>query len=121
MKVIIADDSQTMQRILRNMLESIGQTDCLTADGGDIVMELLDRHDDVGLVLLDWNMPVMNGLDCLQAIRGREATKTTPVVMISSEAMRDRVLQVLQAGANGYLIKPFDEPKFQSIISPLLK
>ena len=121
MKVIIADDSQTMQIILRNMLTSIGPCDCLTADGGDVVMELLEVHSDVGLVLLDWNMPVMNGLECLRAIRAREATARLPVVMVSSEVMRDRVVEALHAGASNYLIKPFDAEKFKTVVSAVLK
>ena len=122
MKVIIADDSLTIRRVLGSMLKNLGiEFDLLTADGGDVVMELLDQHDDVRLILLDWNMPVMNGLDCLRAIRAREQTKTTPVVMITSETMHDRVLQALQAGASNYLVKPFNEEKFHAIIGPLLK
>ncbi len=122
MKVIIADDSLTIRRVLGSMLKNLGiEFDLLTADGGDVVMELLDQHDDVRLILLDWNMPVMNGLDCLRAIRAREQTKTTPVVMITSETMHDRVRQALQAGASNYLVKPFNEEKFHAIIGPLLK
>ncbi len=121
MKVIIADDSLTIRRVLQNMLQSMGsEFDFLTADGGDVVMELLEQHDDIRLILLDWNMPVMNGLDCLRAIRAREGTKNTPVVMITSEMMADRVLAARAAGATNYLVKPFDEAKFHATIAPLL-
>jgi two-component system chemotaxis response regulator CheY len=122
MKVIIADDSLTMRRVLSNMLEEMGQGfDCLTADGGDVVLELLDEHPDVGLILLDWNMNVMNGLDCLRAIRARAETQAIPVVMISAETMRDRIVETVKAGANSYIIKPFTPEKLQAIITPLLR
>ncbi len=122
MKVIVADDSQTMRRVLCNMLEGIGEDfECLLADGGDIVLEFLAEHPDVGLVLLDWNMNVMNGLDCLRAIRAGEATKGIPVVMITAETLRNRVVEAIQAGANNYLMKPFSPEKFQAVVEPLLK
>ncbi len=122
MKVIVADDSQTMRRVLCNMLEGIGEDfECLLADGGDIVLEFLAEHPDVGLVLLDWNMNVMNGLDCLRAIRANEATKSVPVVMITAESMRNRVMEAIQAGANNYIMKPFPPEKFQAVVMPLLK
>lgn len=121
-KVIIADDSVTIQRVMRNMLLNMGREfDCLMADGGDIVMELLEQHDDVRLVFLDWNMPVMNGLDCLRAIRARETTKRIPVIMITAEMMLDRVRLALEAGATNYLVKPFDESKLHATVSPLLQ
>jgi two-component system chemotaxis response regulator CheY len=122
MKVIIADDSLTMRRVLCSMLEGMGREfDCLMADGGDVVLQLLDEHNDVGLILLDWNMHVMNGLDCLRAVRAREATKNIPVVMITVESMLPRIMEALKAGASNYLIKPFPPEKFQSVITPLLK
>ncbi len=122
MKVIVADDSQTMRRVLCNMLEGMGEDlECLLADGGDIVLEFLAEHPDVGLILLDWNMNVMNGLDCLRAIRAGEATKGIPVVMITAETLRNRVVEAIQAGANNYLMKPFSPEKFQAVVEPLLK
>ncbi len=120
MKVIIADDSATMRRIQENMLASLGHTDVLPADGGDIVMELLSQHQDVGLVLMDWNMPVMNGLECLKAIRANPATKAIPVVMVTSEALKEKIILAIQAGANGYLMKPFEAEKFESVIGGLV-
>lgn len=122
MKVIVADDSHTMRRVICNMLTGMGRDfDCLLADGGDVVLEFLAEHPDVGLILLDWNMNVMNGLECLRAVRANEATKGIPVVIITAEAMRNRVVEAVQAGASNYLIKPFPPEKFQAVIEPLLQ
>ena len=121
MKVIIADDSSTIRRILENMLTSIGYTDLLQADGGDVVIELLSQHDDVGLILMDWNMPVMNGLDCLRAIRANPQTGAIPVIMVTSEALRERIVEAIQCGANGYLMKPFDVEKLKKAVAGIVK
>ncbi len=118
MKVIIADDSATMRRIVTNMLSSLNVPDLevLEADGGDVVMDLLAAHDNVNLILLDWNMPVMNGIDCLKAIRNKDKTKAIPVVMVTTEVMRERIVEALQCGATNYLRKPFDKDKFAEVV-----
>ncbi len=121
MKVIIADDSRAMRRLLSGMLQSMNRDFAfLMADGGDVVLTHLDEHPDVGLILLDWNMHVMNGLDCLRSIRSRENTKEIPVVMISVEMERERILEATRSGANQYLPKPFDAAQFQAVVSPFL-
>ena len=120
MKVIIADDSSTIRRIVQNMLADIGCTDVLFADGGDVVMEHLKEHDDVGLVLMDWNMPVMNGLDCLKAIRANPATSGLPVVMVTSEAVKEKIISAIQSGATSYLMKPFDAERLKAVVGGIL-
>ncbi|MCD8140322.1 MAG: response regulator [Planctomycetaceae bacterium] len=89
MQTIIADDSITMRRILQTMLDEVGGTEALTADGGDVVLELLNQHPDVGLILMDWNMPCIDGLQCLRHIRSNPRTEDIAVVMVSSEALRN--------------------------------
>lgn len=121
MKIIIADDSQTIRRIVQNMLADMNHTDVLIADGGDVVMELLTKHDDVGLILMDWNMPVMNGLDCLKAIRANPATKDIAVVMVTSEVLKSRIVEAIQCGASRYLVKPFDAEKLRSVVDGIVK
>ena len=117
-KVIIADDSATMRRLLSRMLGDMeGDFECLMTDGGDGVLQFLDEHADIDLVLLDWNMHVMNGLECLCAIRSREDTKTLPVVMVTVES---RMSEAIESGANSYLRKPFLPETFQAAISPFL-
>ncbi len=121
MKVIIADDSRAMRRILSGMLQNLNSDfDFLMADGGDAVLAHLDDHSDVGLILLDWNMHVMNGLDCIRAIRSRKDGKDIPVVMISVETEGERILEAVRSGANRYLTKPFDAAQFHAVVSPFL-
>ena len=121
MKIIIADDSQTIRRIVEGMLATLGETDVLFADGGDVVLEHLEKHPDVGLVLMDWNMPVMNGLDCLRAIRAKPETKHIAVVMVTSEALRSKIVEAVQSGATSYLMKPFDVERFKTVMAGILK
>ncbi len=117
-KVIIADDSSTMRRVLSGMLGEMQENfECLMTDGGDGVLELLDEHPDVSLVLLDRHMCVMNGFDCLCAIRAREDMKSLPVVMITSEPCME---EAMQFGASSYLMKPFASEKFHATVSPFL-
>lgn len=120
MRVLVADDSITMRRILTHMLSEMGITDVLTADGGDVVMELLGQHDDVDLVLMDWNMPCINGIDCLRQIRANPPTANLSVVMVSSEALRERIVEAIQAGATGYLIKPFEQERFAEVVGKII-
>ncbi len=117
-KVIIADDSATMRRLLSRMLRNIEEDlECLMTDGGDGVLKFLDEHTDIDLVLLDWNMHVMSGLECLSAIRSREDTKALPVVMVTAEP---RMNEAIESGANSYLMKPFVPETFHETISPFL-
>lgn len=120
MKIIIADDSLTMRRMMENMLAEIGDFEILTADGGDIVMEQLAANTDVKLVLMDWNMPVMNGIECLKQIRANPDTKCLSVIMVTSEALRERILEAVQCGATNYLMKPFEKDKFRTVVENAL-
>lgn len=119
-KVIIADDSITMRRVLQKMISEIGEYEVLTADGGDVVIELLDANPDVSLVLMDWNMPVMNGLECLKAIRANPKTNKIAVIMVTSEALRERIMEAIQCGATNYLMKPFEIDRLRSVIAKVL-
>lgn len=119
-KVIIADDSLTMRRLVENLLAEMGEFEILTADGGDVVMELLNANPDVSLVLMDWNMPVMNGLECLKQIRANPGTEKLAVIMVTSEALRERIMEALHSGANNYLMKPFDKEKFRTVVEAAL-
>lgn len=119
-KIIIADDSLTMRRVLQNMIAEVGKFEVLTADGGDVVMELLGEHPDVKLILMDWNMPVMNGLECLKTIRATPAMKDIAVVMVTSEAVKQRILEAIQSGATNYLMKPFDADKLREVVEAAL-
>lgn len=105
MKTLLVDDSATMRKILINILASGGITDIIQASDGQQAVDTVMQNDDIELVLLDWNMPNMLGIDALKLIRA--AGKNVPVIMVTTEAEKSRVLDALKAGANNYIIKPF--------------
>jgi two-component system chemotaxis response regulator CheY len=106
MKVLIVDDFATMRRILRNILKQIGFTDINEADDGSTALKEL-KKEKYDLILSDWNMPEMPGLDLLNAIRADDELKGIPFVMITAEAQKDNIIGAVKAGVNSYVVKPF--------------
>lgn len=105
MKTLLVDDSATMRKILINILATAGYEDVVQASDGQQAVDEVMKQDGIDLVLMDWNMPNMLGIDALKMIRA--AGKTVPVIMVTTEAEKTRVLEALKAGANNYIIKPF--------------
>lgn len=120
MKILLVDDSSTMRRIQANTLNSLGYNDLVQAEDGADALKKLKENPDVKLVLLDWNMPNMNGLDCLKAIKADGTTKAIPVMMVTSEAEKTKIIEAVQAGASNYLVKPFDADSLKAKISALM-
>ena len=118
MKILIVDDFATMRKILRNILKELGYTDLLEAEDGQAALEIL-RREKVDLVISDWNMPNMDGLSLLKAIRSDEALKDTPVLMVTAEAQKQNVLEAVKAGVNNYVVKPFTPEVIQEKISKI--
>ncbi len=106
MKVLVVDDFATMRRIVKNILKEIGFKNIVEADDGSTALEVL-KKDKIDLVLADWNMPRMTGLDLLKAVRSDESLKKTPFVMVTAEAQKSCVLEAVQAGVSNYVVKPF--------------
>ena len=106
MKLLVVDDFSIMRRILCNLLKELGYTDIIEADNGANALQVLNKHQ-IDFVLSDWNMPVMDGLQLLKEIRSSEKHKNTPVLMITAEAKKENILAAAQAGASGYVVKPF--------------
>lgn len=103
MKILLVDDSRTMRNIQKNVLAQLGYTDILeAADGAEALTKVADAPE---LILLDWNMPNMNGLEFLKKFR--ESDKSTPVIMVTTEAEKSRVIEAIKAGVNNYVVKPF--------------
>ncbi len=105
MRALVVDDSRTMRRILRSYVEKSGYT-VDEAENGREALEVLDQVGAVELVLIDWNMPVMSGLELVQALRSNPAFNETRLMLVTSEADMARVVVALDAGANEYLMKP---------------
>ena len=106
MQVLIVDDSQIMRKIITGALKKQGVEDILEAGDGLEAIKTLKENSDIGLVLMDWNMPNMSGIDAV--IKLRADGVTTPIVMVTTEAEKDKVLIAIKSGANDYLIKPFN-------------
>jgi two-component system chemotaxis response regulator CheY len=107
MNILIVDDSGVMRRIHKGILleRGVPETDILEAEDGKVALELA-RSKPVGLFLVDWNMPNLNGLEFVRALRAMDAYRTTPIVMITSEAARYSVVEAIQAGVTNYVVKP---------------
>ena len=120
MKILLVDDSSTMRRIQANTLNSLGYDDLVQAEDGADALKQLNANPVVKLVLLDCNMPNMNGLDCLKSIKANPDTKDIPVMMVTSEAEKTRIIEAVQAGATNYLVKPFDAEALKAKIQAIL-
>ncbi len=107
MKVLLAEDSGVMRKIIARGLLSLWVDDIVEAEDGAQGLELFGDGTAFDLVLTDWNMPNMNGLELIQAIRGMGSK--VPIMMITTEAEKGKVLQAIQAGVNDYMVKPFDQ------------
>tara|TARA_R110001606_G_C15256532_1_gene638010 strand:+ start:287 stop:658 length:372 start_codon:yes stop_codon:yes gene_type:complete len=106
MKILVVDDFSTMRRIIKNLLKDLGFTNIQEADDGSTALPML-QQGDFDFVVTDWNMPGMQGIDLLRAIRADENLKHTPVLMVTAEAKKEQIVAAAQAGVNGYVIKPF--------------
>ena len=108
MKILVVDDFSTMRRIVRNLLVELGFSGPLIqeADDGENALVML-RSQPFDMVVTDWNMPNMTGIDLLRAIRAEDAWKGLPVLMVTAENNRDQIISAAQAGVNGYIVKPF--------------
>lgn len=107
MKLLLIDDSATMRRIQKTQLSNLGITDVIEAGDGQQGLTALAENMPVDLILLDWNMPVMDGLTFLTKVRENGDYKNVKIVMCTSESEKARVLEALKAGANNYIVKPF--------------
>ena len=106
MKVLVVDDFSTMRRIVKNLLRDLGFTNIQEADDGSTALPML-QGGDFDFVVTDWNMPGMQGIDLLKAIRADENLSHIPVLLITAEAKKEQIVMAAQAGVNGYIVKPF--------------
>ena len=106
MKFLIVDDFSTMRRIIRNLLKELGFTNVDEAEDGVAALAKL-RGGNFEFVVSDWNMPNMTGIELLRAIRADDTLKHLPVLMVTAEAKKENIIEAAQAGASGYVVKPF--------------
>ncbi len=105
-KVLVVDDSSTIRRIVKNTLERIGYPDVVEAENGiDALTKLKDGS--IELVMTDWNMPEMDGITLVKSIRASDKFGAVPIIMVTTEAEKNEVMEAMQLGVNDYVVKPF--------------
>ncbi|MBM3393373.1 MAG: chemotaxis protein CheY [Betaproteobacteria bacterium] len=124
LKFLVVDDFSTMRRIVRNLLKEVGIANVEEAEDGQIALQKL-RAGDFNFVVSDWNMPNMTGIQLLREIRADEKLKHLPVLMVTAEAKKENIVEAAQAGASGYVVKPFTaatlDEKLQKIFQQMQK
>lgn len=120
MKILIVDDYKTMLRIIRNLLRQLGFNNIDEAMDGSAALQMLRANGDYGLVISDWNMEPMTGLQLLREVRADAKLKTLPFIMVTAESKSENVIAAKEAGVSNYIVKPFNaetlKAKMQSVI-----
>lgn len=112
MKILIVDDFSTMRRIIKNLLRDLGFTNTEEADDGLTAVPML-QGGNFELLVTDWNMPGMQGIDLLKHVRADESLANLPVLMVTAEQKKEQIVEAAQAGVNGYIVKPFTAQTLQ--------
>lgn len=120
MKVLIVDDFATMRRIIRNILNQLGFNNVEEAENGAEAMEKI-QAGGIDLILTDWNMPVMDGFGLLKKLKADPALKNIPVLMVTAESEKEKVVSAIQAGVNNYIVKPFTAEVLQEKLDKIFK
>lgn len=108
MRLLVVDDSSTMRRIIKNTLARLGYKDILEGEHGAEAWEILDEQGEaINVLITDWNMPEMNGLELVQKVRGDGRFEDIPIIMVTTEGGKAEVITALKAGVNNYIVKPF--------------
>jgi len=121
LSILVVDDFATMRKIIHNVLRQLGYDNIHQAEDGASALEIIDR-EPVDLVITDWNMPQMSGLDLLKAIRAHDnlAKQKIPVLMVTAESLQENIVAAAAAGVSNYIIKPFDAQTLASKIDKVL-
>ena len=119
-KVLIVDDFATMRRILKNILKQLGFKNLVEADDGTSAWEIL-QGQTIDLIISDWNMPKMTGLELLKKVRASDQYKRTPFLMVTAEAQKQNIIEAVQAGVSNYVVKPFTAEAISDKLEKILK
>jgi two-component system chemotaxis response regulator CheY len=120
MNVLVVDDAATMRRIVRSLLRELGIKNVREAEDGEMALEDLKRQR-ADLVVSDWAMPKMTGIELLRAIRQDSALKDTPVLMVTAESKKENIMEAIQAGVNNYIVKPFNSKTLEEKLNKIFK
>ena len=119
-KILVVDDFATMRKVIKNLLKQVGYENNVEAEDGVIALRIL-KSQKIDLVISDWNMPNMTGLELLKAVRADEDLKTTPFLMVTAEALQDNVIAAVKAGVSNYIVKPFTAEVLNEKIAKILE
>jgi two-component system chemotaxis response regulator CheY len=119
-KILIVDDFATMRRILKNILKQLGFKNLVEADDGTSAWDVLEGQK-IDLIISDWNMPKMTGLELLKKVRASDNLKKTPFLMVTAEAQKQNVIEAVQAGVSNYVVKPFTAEAISDKLEKILK
>jgi two-component system, chemotaxis family, chemotaxis protein CheY len=119
-KFLVVDDFSTMRRIVRNLLKELGYSNVDEAEDGVMALQKL-RTEKFDFVVSDWNMPNMDGLEMLKQIRADAALSSLPVLMVTAEAKKENIIAAAQAGASGYVVKPFTAATLDEKLSKIFE
>lgn len=120
LNVLVVDDAATMRRIVRSLLRELGIKNVREAEDGEMAFEDLKRQK-ADLVVSDWAMPKMTGIELLRAIRQDDALKDTPVLMVTAESKKESIMEAVQAGVSNYIVKPFNSKTLEEKLHKIFK
>jgi len=118
-KILIVDDFATMRKILKNLLFQMGLKNVIEADDGTTALEVLAK-EKVDLIISDWNMPKMTGIELLKAVRNDENLKSVKFIMVTAESQKGNVIEAIKLGVNQYVVKPFTPEVLREKLSKVL-
>lgn len=120
MNVLVVDDAATMRRIVRGLLRELGLKNIREAEDGAVALESL-KTQKADLVVSDWSMPNMTGIELLREIRADDGLKDIPVLMVTAESKKENIMEAVQAGVNNYIVKPFNSQTLEEKLSKIFK
>jgi two-component system chemotaxis response regulator CheY len=116
--ILVVDDFATMRRIVKTCLKQLGFENITEAEDGKVALDKLNAND-FKLVISDWNMPNMMGIDLLRSVRGDERLKALPFLMVTAEAQKENVLEAAKAGVSNYIVKPFTADQLEAKLTAI--
>jgi len=120
LKILVVDDSSTMRRIIKNTLSRLEYEDVLEGEDGLQGWNTLHQNPDVQMLITDWNMPEMNGLELVKKVRADSRFINIPIIMVTTEGGKAEVITALKAGVNNYIVKPFTPQVLKEKLSAVL-
>ncbi len=120
MNILVVDDFSTMRRIIKNILRKEGFENIIEADDGTTALEIL-KKEKIHLIISDWNMPHMSGLELLKAVRNSQEWKNLPFLMVTAEGQKQNVIEAVKHQVSNYIVKPFTEATLMEKINKIFE